>query len=332
MGLKIRSACVIFLCYYLLNFPDVAYAQKKVGATKRPTASPAKPKIDERIVYKYLRSQVSRGLDCPEQKYSLTDWEKPLQFIPKTMNGKNVVVISGQFTAGDSVRLKSFLASTGPVSEIWLDSGGGNAAEGPLVGEVIRAARLKTRVAEGFACISSCSMAFLGGIVRQIDDNALYGLHTFYSDGALADLFSKNTANDIRNDFHKIERGNAILAGQIQIYGQKMGIRRDFFSKIMFAQRSKVVADDQTLSRMRIEMAQVMTNAKALEYVNLLASKSIIYLETKEDVANANSIMRFLMAPHSPQETDKVIGNMLQTFRCYPKNTLSYYNIINIGG
>lgn len=331
MGMKIRSISAALIGFFLLLSPNNSLAAKKQASPKRAVAAPVKAPIQDGLVYQYLISQVGGyGRDCPENTTRLTDWKSALQFLPRTVGSKTNLIISGKFVAGDSQRLRAYLASSGPISEIWLDSGGGNAAEGPLVGDVIRAARLKTRVAEGFACISSCSMAFLGGIIRQIDDNAIYGLHTFYNSSFLPYLGSKQTSSDQDNTFHQNERGNAILAGQIQTYGQKMGISRDFFTKIMFVQRSRVVVTDRTLNIMRQDMIRVMTAQQANEYVKILISKGILYDEYPDEKVDADNVFKFLINQHTPVETDRVIGKMLQSYRCYGKNVLASYNVINI--
>lgn len=83
-----------------------------------------------------------------------------------------------QFTEGDAVRLSRVLSQRS-YDEIWLDSGGGNLAEGIAVGEVLRRVQAVVRVPPGAACASSCTVAFLGGVFRYIDlaKGASYHVH-----------------------------------------------------------------------------------------------------------------------------------------------------------
>jgi hypothetical protein len=91
---------------------------------------------------------------------------------------------SGRFLAtDDAVRLRAELKRS-RYSEVWLSSGGGNLISGIRVGQVLREERQFVRVPRGSSCISACTVAFLGGVLRAVDHpGASYEVHA--SSGAL---------------------------------------------------------------------------------------------------------------------------------------------------
>lgn len=86
-------------------------------------------------------------------------------------------VPSEGFVLGDDERFVEWLRNNPEVSEIWFDSGGGHQDTGIAIGLVIRQVGLPTRVPKGAACASACADAFMGGVLRRVDDGARFGLH-----------------------------------------------------------------------------------------------------------------------------------------------------------
>ena len=82
----------------------------------------------------------------------------------------------GSFSTGDAARLARELMAR-RYDEVWLASGGGNLDEGVGVGEVLRRFQATVRVPPGQQCVSSCTVAFLGGVFRYIDEGATYEVH-----------------------------------------------------------------------------------------------------------------------------------------------------------
>lgn len=80
------------------------------------------------------------------------------------------------FFKGDAAKLTLVLTQR-TYDEIWLASGGGNLDEGIGVGEVFRRFQATVRVPPGHRCVSSCTVAFLGGVFRYIDEGATYEVH-----------------------------------------------------------------------------------------------------------------------------------------------------------
>ncbi len=80
---------------------------------------------------------------------------------------------------GDAVRLSRELSRRDiKYKEVWLQSGGGHLAEGIAVGRVLRQKVATVRVPKGANCASSCTVAFLGGLFRFIDDSASFVVHS----------------------------------------------------------------------------------------------------------------------------------------------------------
>ncbi len=65
-----------------------------------------------------------------------------------------------------------------PYEEVLLYSYGGDLVEGVNVGRVLRHFQATVRVARGHRCISSCTIAFLGGLFRTVDPEATYEVHS----------------------------------------------------------------------------------------------------------------------------------------------------------
>jgi hypothetical protein len=79
------------------------------------------------------------------------------------------------FFRNDAARLQQVISRK--YEEVWLVSLGGNLDEGVKVGEVLRAAQATVRVPAGYRCVSACTVAFLGGAFRTVDDGASYEVH-----------------------------------------------------------------------------------------------------------------------------------------------------------
>lgn len=86
-------------------------------------------------------------------------------------------VPSEGFVLGDDERFVEWLRRNPEVSEIWFNSGGGHQDTGIAIGLVIRHVGLATRIPKGATCASACTDAFMGGVVRRVDDGARFGLH-----------------------------------------------------------------------------------------------------------------------------------------------------------
>lgn len=80
------------------------------------------------------------------------------------------------FFKGDAAKLTRELTGKN-YDEIWLASGGGDLDEGLGIGDVLRRFQATVRVPLGYRCVSSCTVAFLGGVFRYLDEKASYEVH-----------------------------------------------------------------------------------------------------------------------------------------------------------
>jgi hypothetical protein len=249
-----------------------------------------------------------QGQTCPSRDL---DFPHELSFGVFETNGLHILVVAGGIDTGDADRLRSYLRQAGPIDEVWLDSPGGIASEGPEIGKVLRAARLAVRVPAGFECISSCTLAFLGGIVRRVDPGGAYGVHTFFSSGSyrqvlkilstdysqnlsatqrqkmtkkqLSDYSISESYRKLRQFLHDSEQSDALLATKWQIYTQQMGISRDFLLKEVISQKSISLTSDAEVAELK---------AQGL--------------------------------------SDEKIAKMLQTYHCPAREILRKYNVVNV--
>ncbi|MBK9978399.1 MAG: hypothetical protein IPP20_10790 [Gemmatimonadetes bacterium] len=93
---------------------------------------------------------------------------------------------------GDSLHFAGALRGA-RFEEVWLFSGGGNLNQGIEIGRLLRRARMTVRVPNvarvrtamqwpspsgEVACVSACTVAFMGGLFRYLDPDATYEVHS----------------------------------------------------------------------------------------------------------------------------------------------------------
>ena len=92
--------------------------------------------------------------------------------------------------AGDPAVLSRLLRNN-RIDEVWLFSGGGDLDAGIEVGRILRRERMQVRVPNHLTirtarecgeievrCVSSCTVAFMGGAFRYLDEGATYEVHS----------------------------------------------------------------------------------------------------------------------------------------------------------
>lgn len=91
------------------------------------------------------------------------------------------ISITGEIAAGDTDALRSAItraAEAGyPVSEISLNSMGGNVSEGVKIVRLVNSANLNTNVPLGATCASVCFLAFAAGAKKSVDISSRIGVH-----------------------------------------------------------------------------------------------------------------------------------------------------------
>lgn len=79
--------------------------------------------------------------------------------------------------AGDGEQLRRLLKAK-RYDAVWLQSGGGHVAAGIEVGLVLRQAMAKVVVPSNAQCASACTIAFMGGFIREVVDARSFRLHS----------------------------------------------------------------------------------------------------------------------------------------------------------
>ena len=94
-----------------------------------------------------------------------------------THHDKRILMLSGEFDRGAHDRVEDDIRNTRRYDEVWMCSPGGNVEQGKRIGVELVKARATVRVPGNFRCVSSCTIAFLGGFIRIIEPEAKYLVH-----------------------------------------------------------------------------------------------------------------------------------------------------------
>ncbi len=146
-----------------------------------------------------------------------------LEFQLGQKDDKKILLLSGAFDPDDSLTFGEILRRAGRIDEVWFDSPGGTVYEGLEIGRRIRAAQLVTRVPQGARCVSICAYAFLGGVLRYIDQGATYEVHMFSRAGDGGEDFVKEVTESIRK---KGSEGARDVIKHIEQYSAKRARER----------------------------------------------------------------------------------------------------------
>ena len=146
----------------------------------------------------------------------------PMSYQVGNVNGQRILIAKGSIGRNEERKLDQAIRKAGRVDEIWLYSGGGSSRAGMAMGRVIRKRGLATRVPNGAVCFSACSMAFLGGTLRAVDNGGFYGVHMWTGWGKerttrfikdIATRLKSSSADQaiawVRAEIQGIERHNA---------------------------------------------------------------------------------------------------------------------------
>lgn len=146
-----------------------------------------------------------------------------MTFTFRQIGNDRIIIANGGVDPNAASRLDQALKTYGPIHEVWFNSPGGISYQGVLMGDIIRAHGASTRVARGDGCASACSTAFLGGVMREVEPGAVYGVHiysrqisgTVVSD---SDDLNNRTAEDVK------------AATDRALYIQRMGVGKTWLS------------------------------------------------------------------------------------------------------
>ena len=116
---------------------------------------------------------------------------------------------------------------SGAYAEVWLVSGGGNLQAGVEVGRTLRRYGATVRVPNGLSCVSACTVAFMGGLFRYLDDGATFKVHS--ASAAQSGLSRHDAALMARGDFEALAARQQVvgrfLARQLMTHFQNTLLR-----------------------------------------------------------------------------------------------------------
>lgn len=194
----------------------------------------------------------------------------PMQ-IYEASNGGNCIGCSwiaaeGTFVKGTADLFENFFDNyTYDCPEVVINSKGGNLIEALAVGNILRRSNCSITIGRTFVdtenanyhdndfygeCYSACAFAFLGGIRREIGDNAKYGVHQHYNlESILSPLSDTLNALEIS--------ASHIVSGILVAYVMDMGADPLLVS---LALMTPFVGDMHILSKNELKKLKIITN------------------------------------------------------------------------
>lgn len=148
---------------------------------------------------------------------AMNNTPETMSFTFRVVEGQRVLLASGMIDGNAAVNLEAALKANGPIHEVWLNSPGGNSQVGVEMGMLLRKYQVLTRVRSGNGCASACSTAFLGGVMRDVEPGAAYGVHMYTTQFDDTDVLNQDTYNTV-------QWGGAQGAADRMAYVQKMGV------------------------------------------------------------------------------------------------------------
>jgi hypothetical protein len=150
------------------------------------------------------------------------DHDESMAYEVFEIGGHTILAAEGPIAADEVDSLERALRIAGSIDELWLNSGGGNAWEGLDMGRLVRARGIATRVPRGAYCASACVFVFLGGVIRQVDEEGSIGVHMFSRSRVkkIVEHYAKrleeaeNQDETIRNIIMEIEQSSARFAAE----------------------------------------------------------------------------------------------------------------------
>ena len=197
---------------------------------------------------------------CPKE-LSFSTYPQ-MKFTLDTSNGQRVLRAEGAIDEDLAPRLEDALNTNGPIDEIWIRSGGGDARAGNEAGKVIRKAGIPTRIPAGWACFSACNFVFMGGPIRFVDPEGHFVVHMFTHLGdkdAVRSELSKGHDEAI-GLIGDVEQDSALLASEDNDFLIRMGISRKLLTDVMYQQKAVASGPEDKSTR------RCLTSAETVKY------------------------------------------------------------------
>ena len=158
-----------------------------------------------------------------------------LKISVKTVASGKVLLVEGGIDASAPQVLGAALKAHTDISEVWIRSGGGNAAAGNLAGKVLRQSGLPVRIPAGWWCVSACNFLFFGGVFAG-------HMATVVNDEdyqrKVDELAQKGQSAQLLGEIAQQEQSMAKLTADDVDVILRMGISRKLLSDVMYAQRA----------------------------------------------------------------------------------------------
>ena len=179
------------------------------------------------------------------------------------------VFLEGVIDPQAHVRVQHELNKLGSAdADVYLNSPGGNLLAGIELGKVLRKAGTSTHIGKKVgglkdiqpgSCMSSCSLAFLGGVYRFMPKDSVYGVHRVFST-------SESSTNDL-------DVGQ-ILSAAISNYIREMGVEPELFDRMVRAGKDEIylLTPTETVSLL------VVNNGRQRAEWSIEASQGMQYL------------------------------------------------------
>lgn len=214
------------------------------------------------------------------------------------------------FYEGDAARLEQVLSKRG-FPEVLLISGGGNLDEGVKVGEVLRRYGAAVRVPAGHQCVSACTVAFLGGVIRTVDKEASYEVHAYSGvfDG-LRDAARARIVSYPEQELQRLalqERGRALeWAQRLFTYAQRMiGGRPDM------AASQRVLQGGRDITPRYIRDGQMQRDVQMVQVEGAAAAHTAVMNIERAAMEDAIELLRPHLSELGPRATPAL--NILDT-------------------
>lgn len=171
----------------------------------------------------------------------------PMALTPADRNGIRVLIAEGKVDAGLPARLRAAIEKDDQIQEIWIRSGGGDAAAGNAAGKVIRSfPGMLTRIPRGWACFSACNFVFMGGNARVVEPGGVFMVHMFTHTNqrdVIQETIAEGT-NATAGLIGEIEQSSALLASDDNDFLIRMGVSRKLLTDIMYRQQAVKSAEN----------------------------------------------------------------------------------------
>jgi len=153
---------------------------------------------------------------------------------------------------GDAVTLQRILQQR-RFDEVWLFSGGGDLHSGVAVGQLMRAARLTVRVPSvervraampwpnpdtHVRCVSACTVAFMGGLFRFLDQGSTYEVHS--ASRVLTEVDSARRSMMLRGEMRQVA---SLVCGGARYWAPKLFYY--FQNTLLLPTRNPAVAESE---------------------------------------------------------------------------------------